>query len=282
MIDKDVFLKEMSLLEARFGRTIEDAVFNGYYEILSEKLDNQQFSAACKRVFAEEDFFPSPNKFLQKVQANTEDLAVLEWEWILRASASGHSFIGGLTPTAEKALKAIGGLRAVGMADLEFAIPRMRKEFIASYKAHSSTAVDYLAALSSASDERNQIASAESHQGVGDDLLPPEELSKRIRAMMQKLADQRGLSNQSKSAPHPVVVASGLDELGKAPKSTLADEIKQKNEWLKSGDRILESEAIEWANEHPDVVLKWNEYGDPNEIVEKSVAVTTLSDEEPF
>lgn len=146
MIDKKIFVQEMAVLCDRFGRELTQPVLDRYYESLSEKLNTQQFKTASKSIFIEEEFFPSPQKFFQKVLANTEDLAVLEWERVLNAAAQANYDIE-LTEAGKKAVRALGGISAIGRADLEFAVPRIRKEFIQSYKAHSSLSADYLLSL---------------------------------------------------------------------------------------------------------------------------------------
>ncbi len=230
MISEELFLKEISVLESRFGRSLENAVFEGYYQFLNEKLSNDQFSAACRRVFAEEDFFPSPAKFVEKVKANTEDLAVLEWERVCVAAQNQSPLQ--LSPAGERALKGVGGLSAVGYADIEFGIPRLRKEFLASYKAHSSVAGDFLPALPVAKE-------------VVYEALEPEQISTPLKS-----------------------VTEVREILEKLKETTFQKNLTQKNEWLKSGDRILQLEAVDWARNCDRVLIDIDENDNPVAIVE--------------
>ena len=69
MINPAVFANEMALLQERFSRELSQSVLDRYYELLSSRLDDEQFQDACLKVFDEEDFFPSPKKFVDAAQS---------------------------------------------------------------------------------------------------------------------------------------------------------------------------------------------------------------------
>jgi len=69
MINPKVFASEMALLQERFHRELSQSVLDRYYESLSDRLDDAQFQDACRRLFDDEDFFPSPKKFIDAAQS---------------------------------------------------------------------------------------------------------------------------------------------------------------------------------------------------------------------
>lgn len=102
--------------------------------------------------------------------------------------------------------------------------------------------------------------------------LPPEQQQAWLEAKeaARKLAIAGATSSPWKSRVFASVGASvqvpGLPVV--IPEKTLADELKQKNQWLHSGDRILKNEAIAWVNGCDLVEMEFDDQGNPVAIVE--------------
>lgn len=129
MIDLNTFEQKFSLLVGRFGKELPSEVIAEYYRMLCDRMTTEQFCQACDLVFFEEDFFPSPQRLLDKVKAKQSDLAVQEWERILKASTGNYPLVE-LSEPGQKALRSIGGLSVVGYANTQTQLPFLRRDFL--------------------------------------------------------------------------------------------------------------------------------------------------------
>lgn len=131
MIEAQVFTAKFDLLTKRFGKELHEKVFTEYYRMLSQHLTTEQFIEACDRAFFEDDYFPSPQKLVDKVKERPENKAREEWEKIMEAIRRGMN--PDISDAGRRALRAIGGFSAVGQANTETQLPWLRKEFLQCY-----------------------------------------------------------------------------------------------------------------------------------------------------
>ena len=141
MIDLEVFEQEFSVLLDRFNYPASHPVLRRYYECLSAQLTTEQFVEAAKRVFIEDDFFPSPKRIVEKVKEGLGETALNEWNALMESIARNERCE--LSASGGFALKSIGGLQTVGFANSHSELPRLRKEFIAVYQQVAAKSVTY-------------------------------------------------------------------------------------------------------------------------------------------
>ena len=136
MISKREFEDQWAVLEKRFNREHDPVVIRGYYELLSECMDTDEFKAACRHLFFTATWFPRPVDFL---------LVEAEEQWNLLFTA-----IGLFTPrsadwtvpwkkmsvAARSAATQIGGVRLLQDKDPI----RLKKAFLEALEADHTTA----------------------------------------------------------------------------------------------------------------------------------------------
>ena len=82
-INLDLFSARWANMTTRFGLNPDDQVFAMYYEELSQRLTDEQFAIAAKRVILEETFFPSAKTLWEKVIVSPDESAAIHWANIL-------------------------------------------------------------------------------------------------------------------------------------------------------------------------------------------------------
>lgn len=137
-IDLEVFERKFSLLLKRFDKPIDGEVIAEYYRLLRGQLTTEEFAEACDRVFFEDDFFPSPQKLVDKARGSSKDLAAADWAKILAQSSNSSFNPPGLSEVGEKALRAIGGMWAVGHANIQTELPHLRRQFLEQWSSAKS------------------------------------------------------------------------------------------------------------------------------------------------
>ncbi|MDR9392680.1 MAG: hypothetical protein RI554_11715, partial [Trueperaceae bacterium] len=88
MLDRKAFATEMSALADRFNRTLKDDLVRRYYQHL-EHLDTQAFLSAAATIYANDTFWPSPNRFLEAAGVDAKTLAEQAWEHALTQARKG-------------------------------------------------------------------------------------------------------------------------------------------------------------------------------------------------
>lgn len=129
MIDRQVFVRELTMLCERFERALTEPVMARYYEILSRALTTEQFEAAAVRAFGESTFFPSPAQLIDYALGSVDDAAELEWLELMRAIQDNRR--AQLTDAGRAALAAIGGSWALQSEPSD----RLRRAWLPAYVA---------------------------------------------------------------------------------------------------------------------------------------------------
>ncbi|WP_341531394.1 hypothetical protein WKK05_37415 (plasmid) [Nostoc sp. UHCC 0302] len=137
MITKLKFDNGIALLEKHFRRELCPEAIAIWSEYLNEHLDDQEFTCAVKEAILTLDFFPSAKKLVEFATASYEVQAIADWRMIIRAAKSSNEqwqleILQPLKERAHVALKAIGGLQPVAMAE-EWQLHRLEKQFITVY-----------------------------------------------------------------------------------------------------------------------------------------------------
>lgn len=143
-LDRNAFIREMTLLHERFGRQPNEHVIARYYETLNGKLDTPAFQTAARYVFDNDAFWPTPRRFIDLAHGSPDETARLEWQTLIEAATRGER--ARLSPAGEAALMAAGGWREVAYADTDRKLPRLERAFVNAYKS---------------ADERNGVAALE-------------------------------------------------------------------------------------------------------------------------
>lgn len=136
MLDDVVFAAEMTLLEDRFSRrplTTETKV--RYYEFLSQHLTTEEFQVAARVIFDRDQFWPSPQRFVDAVHGNAKQLANAEWVTLLEHMRDGARDLTGISATGHAALRVAGGFKALLHAESDFALNQVRNAFLDAYEA---------------------------------------------------------------------------------------------------------------------------------------------------
>lgn len=132
MIDRTVFAAKFGLLLKRFDKQIDDEIIKEYYRLLNPEMSTDEFIKAYERCFFEEDFFPSPQKLVDKVRTDSKVTGLQEWEKIMDAAKRG-TVATDLSGNAYKALQAAGGYSAVHYADTRTQLPHIKREFLEAF-----------------------------------------------------------------------------------------------------------------------------------------------------
>ena len=126
------FAHAFRLLCERFGRDApSEDLTKAYYRELSVLTDDE-FKAASKTIFREDDFFPTPARFLNLAGKGTDTNAREAWERIEAAARNGT--LPNLEGPAHRALMSIGGIRAVEYTDETKGLPHVRRRYLEAYK----------------------------------------------------------------------------------------------------------------------------------------------------
>jgi hypothetical protein len=74
MLTKAVFIREMAMLEERYNRDMQEPVLDRYYESLKQ-LTDADFTRAARYIFDNDDYWPSPKRFIELAHGTTKDAA---------------------------------------------------------------------------------------------------------------------------------------------------------------------------------------------------------------
>lgn len=135
MLDDTVFSAELTLLEDRFGRaklTTEAKV--RYYEYLAQNLTTTEFQAAAREIFNRDQFWPSPQRFVDVVRGSVKQRAEIDWQAVLHLAQAGETDLSTLPPAAVAAMRAAGGWRAIAYAEGAYQLEQLRKRFLAVHE----------------------------------------------------------------------------------------------------------------------------------------------------
>ncbi len=162
MIDQQVFLKEIGILMDWFNRDFEEATLNRLHQRLSQHLTTAEFEQAASVVFDTARFFPTVSDFVKASKGDPEAQALRSWDSCLDASLTGdYHLIESLTPQAQFALRAVGGMNALRRIKSE-SERWVKKEFVSAWIAWSAPEVGIT--LPTAPD------ALALPQGIGDDV----------------------------------------------------------------------------------------------------------------
>lgn len=106
MIDRTRFVERFSILLDRFGRTMGEPSVKEYFEILTATLDTGEFMRASQVIFREDQFWPTPQRFIDAARGSAVDHAAIAWDGLLAAAGKGDA--GAVTPVMLASLRRIG------------------------------------------------------------------------------------------------------------------------------------------------------------------------------
>lgn len=130
MINKTVFTREFTLLLERFARDPHQLMTQRYFEYLDQHLTTPEFEQAARQIFAEDQYWPAPIRFLHAAKGDPQQQARQEWDALIAEATAGK--LADLTDQGMLALRAIGGWSTVAYAN-QAALPSLRKAFLESY-----------------------------------------------------------------------------------------------------------------------------------------------------
>lgn len=84
MIDRTTFVKEWELLHWRFGRAlnlnneVEQRGMTLYLDTLDKQLNTELFQEAARKIFNEDRFFPTPERFIEAA-LNIDEETLEKW-----------------------------------------------------------------------------------------------------------------------------------------------------------------------------------------------------------
>jgi hypothetical protein len=135
MLDRQAFATEMRALADRFNRTLTDDLARRYYQHL-QHLNTPAFMAAAQTIYANDTFWPAPNRFLEAAGVDATTLAEQAWEHALTQASRGTNQPPDMNPPEYwTALKAVGGVTSLGRTN-ERNLPFLRKDFVRAYTQH--------------------------------------------------------------------------------------------------------------------------------------------------
>ena len=138
MLSKNVFIKSMAILHARFNREHNQQVIALYYDAL-KGLDDAGFQRAARHIFTNDEYWPTPKRFIELATGNTKEDAINEWH-ILLESCAKNNMNPALSPVGIAAMRAIGGWREVAYAEGEHKQGQLKRAFLESYQAQTARA----------------------------------------------------------------------------------------------------------------------------------------------
>ena len=134
MLNRAVFVREMTLLHDRFGRTPNEHVIGRYYDTLRDRLTTEEFEQAARFVFDQDSFWPAPARFIELAQGNAKDDAAREWARLLGSCARNDRNVL-LSPEGAAAMRAVGGWNAVAYCEGDVNLDRKRVGFARAFAA---------------------------------------------------------------------------------------------------------------------------------------------------
>jgi hypothetical protein len=133
-LDRGTFIREMTLLHDRFGRTPNEHVIARYYDTLRDRLSTREFAAAARVIFDQDAFWPAPARFIELAQGNPKDEAEREWYRLVGACSRGER-TPLLSPEGAAAMRAVGGWNAVAYCEGDVPLDRKRTAFLRAFAA---------------------------------------------------------------------------------------------------------------------------------------------------
>ena len=138
MIDEGIWKNEWTLLCERFrltgDREPSRIMRKRYYEYLSPRMDTDEFRRAAMLIYSEREFFPRPADFLPGERGLG---AAIAWEALRPLLRNSGSSLETLDDAAKRAVRAMGGLGAIGASESD--LPFRRREFMELYESFAST-----------------------------------------------------------------------------------------------------------------------------------------------
>jgi hypothetical protein len=135
MLNRAVFVREMTLLHDRFGRTPNEHVIGRYYDTLKDRLSTEEFEQAARFVFDQDSFWPAPARFIELAQGNAKDDADREWVRLLDSCSRGDRNVL-LSPEGAAAMRAVGGWNSVAYCSGDRALEDKRRAFARAFASH--------------------------------------------------------------------------------------------------------------------------------------------------
>jgi hypothetical protein len=135
MLTKAVFIKSMATLHARFARPENQQVIALYYDTLKDLTDTD-FQRAARHIFDNDEFWPTPKRFIELANGNTREHAINEWHTLIEACAK-NNLNPNLSPAGIAAMRAIGGWREIAYAEGETKQASLRRAFLEAYDAQA-------------------------------------------------------------------------------------------------------------------------------------------------
>lgn len=138
MVSEEIFDNCMMLLMSHFEKQLQPVVLGMWREEIDSHLNSEEMSEATRKIilYFEPRYrghFPTVKNLLDVVNGTKEAKALEEWQIILTAaSRQNESQLAYLSQRAHTALRAIGGLNSVGLAD-EYKRDRLEQSFVKVY-----------------------------------------------------------------------------------------------------------------------------------------------------
>lgn len=134
MIDRAVFMAEWSVLAERFGKYGESEIVpKRYFEHLSPRLTTEQFVAAARSLFASEEFFPTPDQFLEAAGLVGKAAAHADWDHVHAIMYGNARAFERLTEEGQRVVLLMGGVHGLQSTHVDEAKWR-RREFLDLYR----------------------------------------------------------------------------------------------------------------------------------------------------
>lgn len=139
MINPQIFASGIALLSGAFGRNASDAVAGMYFQVLSQRLSDAQFTVAISTAIERDTYWPSPARLVELAGISAADCAARAFTRVsdeLRAHGGFRffprdKFLAFDAPT-RAAIAAVGGLREITMVDATRAAA-LERRFIKMY-----------------------------------------------------------------------------------------------------------------------------------------------------
>lgn len=135
MLNKNLFIREFAILEERFNRTSSRIIADRYYDTIKH-LTNEEYKRAADHIFANDEYWPTPKRFIELANGNTREHAINEWHTLIEACAR-NNLNPALSPAGIAAMRAIGGWREIAYAEGETKQASLRRAFLEAYDAQT-------------------------------------------------------------------------------------------------------------------------------------------------
>jgi plasmid stabilization system protein ParE len=133
MLTKAVFIREMAMLEERYNRDMQEPVLDRYYESLKQ-LTDADFTRAARYIFDNDDYWPSPKRFIELAHGTTKDAAQPRMGTPHRRLREATTPTHPSAPQASLAMRRAGGWREIAYAEGPNKQEQLKRLFIAAYE----------------------------------------------------------------------------------------------------------------------------------------------------